>query len=531
MASKLKSFLIKSFAGGLNVYSNATQVDDSESPDLMNVDFSGIGSIRKRMGYQKLTETEPDSGDRIQGIFSYKTSSVNEILYVANGVLYKYDGAGGSDTISGGTFSTSANVNAAQVGDRLYFYDGVTALSYYNGTTISTTGVASAPTYPDQGIFYNKRQYINSNANKDRVYYSKPLSSTGASTDTGSFDSGATTAGFFGFGTGYEVVGFARLSNYLYVFCKNAIFRIEPVVSAGTITDHTSIQISGSVGCRAPRSIDNVGNDVYFLDSTIYSLGEIANFLSLRTTNVSAKVSRIFENMTQSQISRAAAINYTEKEVYMIAIETAGLGYNDTILGFSLPYKSWFRWDSMKVNCWLEYVDSSNMKHLYFGSDDDSDAYVFEAYSGTDDDGAAIDAYYYTKEFDIKEFDVEKLFQMWSIQFGGVYGEVTVDFLVEGVVVDSITLTSGVSTSDADGWGSLAMGTFPMGLDYNSDDVAVVDSGLNNDWRRHDLNGQEGTTFQFKFSNASVGQGFEIKQAIVRYLDFNPYKIDTTREV
>ncbi|MBA2706147.1 MAG: hypothetical protein H0U60_20115 [Blastocatellia bacterium] len=498
----------------------------------MNVDFSGIGSIRKRTGFQKLTTSEPNADDHIQGLFSYITSTVNDILYIADGTLYKYNGSGGSTAITGGTFSTSADVNAAQVADRLYFFDGVTALSYYNGTAISTTGVTGAPTYPAQGIFFNQRQYINSTANKDRVYYAqKIVAASGASTNTGTFTTG-TDAGFFGFGQGYEVVGFAKQSSYLYIFCKTGIFRVEPVVNSGTL-EHTSVTISNSIGCRAPRSIDNVGNDVYFLDSTIYSLGEVANFTSLRTTNVSAKVANIFTGMSQADIAKAAAIYSTEHEAYLLAIKVGSSAYNDRVIGFSLAYKSWLLWDSLHVNSWLEFIDSSSVKHLYFGSDNDDSAYVYEAYQTTNDDGAAINAYYYTKEFDSKTFDTEKIYQMWSVQFGGVYGEVTISLLVEGVVVDTVTLTSGSSTAYADGLGSLPIGTFPFGLEYNSPDVSSTDAGINNDWRRHDLNGQEGTTFQFKFSNAVVGQSFEIKQALVRYIDFSdrPYKVLASREV
>lgn len=513
------------------MFSNATQVEDSESPDLMNMVFSGIGSTRKRQGFVKFTTALVSSGNRIQGLYSYITSAVNQVLYISNGVLYRYN-AGNSTTITGGTFSTTADINAAQIGDKLFFYDGVTALSYYNGTAVSTTGVASAP-IPKQGIAYNKRQYVNAIANIDRVYYSKPLTVAGASTDVGSFDSGATNAGFFGFGDGHEVIGFARQSTYLYVFCKSGIFRVEPVVSGATITDHSAVPITSSIGCRAPRSIENVGNDVYFLDSTIYSLGEIANFVTLRTTNISAKVSNLFSGMSQEDISKAAAIYSTEQEVYLLALKVGSSAYNDRVIGYSLPYKSWFLWDSLKVNSWLEFIDDTDVKHLYFGSDDSATSYVYEAYQGTNDDSAAINSYYYTKVFDSKYFDTEKIYQMWSVQFGGVYGVVTIDFLVEGVVVDTVILTSGSSISFASGWGSLPMGTFAWGLDFSSPIVSATDPGLNNDWRRHDLDGLEGTTFQFKFSNAEVGQSFELKQATVRYIDFSdkPYKVLATREV
>lgn len=527
MASKLKTFNIKSHVGGLNMYANATQVKDNESPDLLNIIFTGLTGFTGRQGFVKLLDAEVSTGNKIQGIFSYVTNSVNEILFVTNGVLYKYDGAGGADEVTGGTFSTTANVNACQVGSRLYFADGTTALCYYDGTNIVTTGISAAPTKIKQVIKYNNRLYCNSDDQKSRVYYGKKLGSDGTATDTGDFTSGAD-AGYFDFGLGQEVVGFAKRESYLYVFNKSQIHQITPVVSSGTL-DHTQTIVSSTLGCRAPRSIDNVENDVYFVDSTIYSLGEVANYSVLRTTNVSAKISKLFANMNQAAITDVAVIYYDNEETLLVAIQVGG-STNDHIVAYQLGYKAWTYWDSIKANCFLDYVDSNNEKHLYFASDEKS--LIYELYQGLNDDGAAINRKYKTKQFDLDKFNIEKIWQNWNVQLGGVYGVLTVNFYVDGSLVDTTVFSSGTGAITSDGWGTEPLGTFPLGLEGDYAEASSSEANASNDWRWHTLaTSPSGTNFQMEFVCNNLDQNFEVKQEVIGYLELPYYKRNTEKEV
>ena len=528
MASKLKTFNIKSHVGGLNIYANATQVKDDESPDLLNTICIGLTGVTGRQGFIKLISTEAVAGHKIQGIFSYITNSVNEVLYVTNGVLYKYNGSGGSTEVTGGTFSATANVNACQVGSRLYFADGATALCYYDGTNIVTTGISAAPTKIKQVIKYNNRLYCNSDDQKSRVYYGKPMGSDGTATDTGDFTSGAT-AGYFDFGLGQEVVGFAKRESYLYVFNKNQIHQITPVVSSGTL-DHTQTIISSSLGCRAPRSIENVENDVYFVDSTVYSLGEVANYSALRTTNVSAKIAKLFANMNQASIVDVATIYYDKEETILISVQV-GSSCNDHIVAYQLGYKAWTYWDGIKANSFLDYVDSSDVKHPYFGCDQ-ATSLVYELYQGLNDDGVAINKKYRTKLFDLDKFNIEKIFQSWNIQLGGVYGVTTVNLYVDGVLADTATFSSGTGAITSDGWGTETLGTFPMGLEGNFTEGSSTEASVSNDWRWHTLStSPSGTNFQLEFINNNLDENFEIKQEVIGYLELPYYKRNTAKEV
>jgi hypothetical protein len=529
MASKLKVAQITSHVGGLNVYANATQVGDSESPDLLNVEFFGISAVRKRRGFQRLVSSEVATGKKIDGIFSYVSASGREVLYASNGNLYKYNGAAGSTSVTAGVFTAGSPVNACQVGSRLYFVTGSDALKYYDGSAVITTGVTAAPTTPTQAIYFNSRIYCTSSANKDRVYYGSPLGSDGTATNTGDFTVD-TDSGYFGFGLGQEVVGFAKIGTSLYVFLRNAIYRLDPVVTSGTLS-HSSSLISNAVGCQASRTIENVENDVYFLDSTVYSLGEVATFNSLRTRNVSAKIQSIFAGMSQASIQNASSIYYEKEQAYMIAISVGG-STNDRVLNYSVPYKAWTLWDGYKVNSWTTYIDSNQIKHLYFGSDSSSASYVYEAFQALSDDGVAVNAYYRTKQFDLGQFNIEKIFQNWNIQLGGVYGTLTVKFLVDGVVLDTISFSSGANVGTSDGIGSVPIGWKPIGREGNYVDVSSTAATVSNDWRWHTLGGRvSGTNFQLEYSNANLNESFEVKQAAVGYLPLPYYKRSAARQV
>jgi hypothetical protein len=148
------------------------------------------------------------------------------------------------------------------------------------------------------------------------------------------------------------------------------------------------------------------------------------------------------------------------------------------------------------------------------------------------DDGAAINKQFKTKEFDLKEFNIEKIFQFWNIQLGGIYGVLTVNLYVDGTVADSISFSSGASVGTSDGVGTSPVGTFVFGLEGNYTESSSTAATVNNDWRWHTLNSSpSGTTFQLEFTNNTVDENFEIKQANIAYLPLPAYKRSPDREV
>ena len=524
---KKKVAEINSLVGGLDTFISATEIDDSSTPDCENVIPYGKGAIRTRLGttIHGGEITEDYSG---QGHFIYiESDNTVEELVIVNGVLKRKNG-NSWDTISGGTFSTTARVVGAQIGSRLYFADGVTSLCYYDGTEISTDGINSAP-LPSFLIVYNRRLYCNDVDHPDRYYFGGAIvADTGSAENTGDFRSTSPAyGGYAGFGQGKIINGLAKLGNYLIIGLKNEIHRISPTADSGTSTalTHTEELIPSSIGFANHNAIDNVENDLAFLSwSDIYLLGEVASYTSIRTRVISTKVKSIIKSISAENISKTAMIySPTYQKIYLAYAD--GASYNNKILEYDIFYKSWWRHSNICAAAFIEYVDSSNQCYLLYISDNPSNSYCYQMNNTANDAGASISWYWKSKVFDLNGFDILKKFKRWVILFGPIYGTITITIYISGTGNTSEVQLGSVGGSA--GFGCVPYGTIPYGWasnDYTLETVA-------NDWRwKKIVRPNEGTNIQFKFSGSGVGEAGQIEKIKIYYNE-NPLKKDRNRRI
>jgi hypothetical protein len=511
---------ITSLVGGLDTFVNETEIDDASTPDCDNVIPVGKGAIKTRLG-RTASGGEITPGYGGQGYFTYiKSDNSVEELVVVNGVLKKKSGDSWV-TVSGGTFSTTNRVYAAQVGSRLYFADGVTPLCYYNGTSISTSGISNAP-LPSFLIFYNRRLYCNDVNNPDRYYFGGAMGADGSVDNTGNFSSGSPAyGGYAGFGLGKVVTGFAKLgATYLIVGLKDSIHQIAPTADSG-ITNaltHSESLLSNSIGFANHGAIDNIENDLGFLSwSDFFLLGEVASYASYRTRVISTKVTDIIKSISAANISKTAAIySPADKKLYLAYAD--GTSYNNKILVYDTFYKSWWRYSNWHPAAFIEYVDENNERYLKYLSDNPSDSYTYQMNNSANDAGAAISWYWKSKVFDLGSFDVLKKFKRWAVLFGPIYGSVTITIYIGGTANTS-TLVLG-SLSGSAGLGCMPLGQAPLGLDDNALTLAT----FANDWRWKKLaRPNEGTNIQFMFSGSGVGEAGQIEKIKIYYNE-NPLK-------
>lgn len=106
-------FRIRNFAG-INTALNPVQIEDNESPDMLNIELDDFGAIRKRRGYKRLYPT-PFGDGPINGMFLYRKIDGTKMFLVAHGnCLYvkRYDS---SPTINFSRNSTAYNIDYAHV--------------------------------------------------------------------------------------------------------------------------------------------------------------------------------------------------------------------------------------------------------------------------------------------------------------------------------------------------------------------------------------------------------------------------------
>lgn len=145
MAQSREVTFVKDFRGGLNLTTNTQTLDDSESPDCVNVDFGDRGGFRLRGGFQSQAEVSLTEDAYFLGA-----------TYFSGDVVLIDDGAGNLHTWDGSTMTDESEVISDDVPDNwvrmavfddtAYFvngYDtGVLKSRSWDGTTLTTLGNA-----------------------------------------------------------------------------------------------------------------------------------------------------------------------------------------------------------------------------------------------------------------------------------------------------------------------------------------------------------------------------------------------------
>jgi hypothetical protein len=119
---------------GINLAVTPTQIDDNQSPDLLNVHTDERGALNKRTGYERVFPTSLGT-DAINGAFEYRKTDGTIRFLLAHGTkLYTQSGSDQPVEIYNGLANQS--VNFFTMNDKCYIMDGVNYL-VFDGTTVS----------------------------------------------------------------------------------------------------------------------------------------------------------------------------------------------------------------------------------------------------------------------------------------------------------------------------------------------------------------------------------------------------------
>lgn len=406
------------FSGGCNYFLGARQVRDKESPNAINCDFKGQTGVGNRLGYSQIGSVG-SSRTEIFGMNEYHTSSIDQaIKFASNGsnVAIGY-GTGGTWTfVTTTTFTDNVNMDSVQAGGNLYLFNGADDMYYWDGSAIQSFTSEGVPAL--YGEYFDKRLWGVDPSNKDTLLFSvqygdgtKPLSFTNNGTSS---NKGSLT---FQPGSGKEISGIRKFKDYLYVFLTDSIYRVS---TTSTINVFSVELITRSIGCVSHRSICQVGEDLFFAaDDGVYSVGEVANYTSVRTTNKSARIQQVFDSLSSTNKSKLVGRYFNFK--YHLFYSLFGT-YNDSCVCYDVRYQGWQDWRNIAANDATTYTDSTNEVHFYFGEPTTGE--VHELYSGSTDDGAAITSTWYSKSFDDDLPDITKLYFDTTFILGSISGTI-----------------------------------------------------------------------------------------------------------
>lgn len=366
------------FAGLNNKYSNE-EISDNESPDCLNVDFDQRGAITKRKGF---TLTKNFGTTQINSIIPFYKTDGTRVFIVAYGTsLIQYNPSTQTTT----TITTTLTGNGLRftgaidtVHNVLYLLNGNTAdgLMSWDGTTF-TKAIANAPNgkYIE---FYKNRMYICGDpANPNRLY----MSDLGTPTSWPALNFIDIDDGLGG------ITGMKQLGDSQIIFKEMGVFILKGDGPSNYVVVTTFSGQHGSVShysiVRIPNGLMYLSRDgVYLFDGKHFNL-------------MSDKIQGSVYAWNQQYTGGAVAFEYDHK--YMISVpEGVGQTTNNRTYVYSYLYKYWTRFDiPMQANC--IFTSSTVLPTPYFS---DTAGNVMQAFTGDNDNGAAINSYFLTKNYD-----------------------------------------------------------------------------------------------------------------------------------
>lgn len=297
---------------------------------------------------------------------------------------------------------------------------------------------------------------------------------------------------------GQVITGLVVFKNSLIVFKEDSIYQFS---FTSTGLPQVS-QVTASIGCVAPRSIQTVENDVFFLSRRgVFTIGNEQGFAFdvLRTNELTAKVRPIVQSIAGSYIQNASAIYVTSSNynLYILSYTPAGSMTNSEALVYDRERLAWYKWTNIKANCWSQYRGSDGATHFLYG--DDSSGYVKEILTGTDDFGSGIHAYVYLRGESFKNgIDRYKNLKDIDVVLRNPFGSITLSVVKDGT--ETVYNTPIGTVNPAINFGHYTFTDFLFGESYGTG-VASSDELLLRSLKN--VNIRDGKTFELRLDNNS----------------------------
>lgn len=459
-----------SFTGGVNNITSSKLLEPTQSVELINVDIDRIGNAVTRRGTASLASSAvPEGTANIQGMYYFDTGTINQLVICKNRKIFYYSGTAGSGSWAqeGSSHLTNAaddSVYFAQLSDKLYFCDGTSDLKSFNGTSVGSIPLAAnAPTGVKLLVGHTERLFAVRTAEPDTIYVSDILSAEGTSawSSVDSFRVG---------GDGEPIVAMQSWTGFrLVVFKENSTYVIETDPTSA-ISNWIVQRVSREVGCIAPRSIAQVGANLYWLARD--GVRTMSRILDGTEQEISEPISKVIDSTIReinlSSISKSAGAYWDNR--YILSIPTSTFLSPSISICFNTIHRSWSgKWTGdFKASVFSPYTNSpSNLLALAT-----PDGRVLqwrewvkdenEVDSDYEDSGSPVPTSITTREFTWGEPMSYKSLNNIEVQFYASRALASV-FIVndEG---DTIASFTNIDSST----GSLGLLTIPFDLDSNA---------------------------------------------------------------
>ena len=353
----------QSFVGGQvsNVRSNLlSPVQYSEG---INVDIDRFGSIVTRRGTASSyggphtwanTNTTWGSTDhdwesvpapKIDSVFYFDTPSLEQLVVVSGQSLSYSTGSTGWTSVSGYTPESGANIEAAQLVDKLYLTDGTNNVRSYDGSafTDESTGTGNPPICKYIVAHTNRLFAAGLSTVPDALYCSDLL-------DGSTWDN-VNNQIRIGGDSGDPITAIHPwFGHNLVVFKERSIFNVVANPSATNAGSWSIENIDTRMGCVSHRSVAQIGQDLFFLAPD--GIRTVRSILEGAAQAVSEPISVGIQDVIDDinwNAAREQACATSWRNHYILNVPTGSSTTNNTAIVYNTVAKAFvgtWTWDA-----------------------------------------------------------------------------------------------------------------------------------------------------------------------------------------
>ena len=362
------------FTGGQVSNVRSTLLDKAQYSDGKNMDIDRFGALVTRRGAKRelgglLDENWEDvsgvgtgewenyennwTGDptvRCDSIGYFDTSALEQLVAVSDQKVYKNANGTWTDVTALGDGyipAAGANVEMAQLVDKLYLTDGTNNVHSYTGTVFADEGtgsIGSKPPICKYLISHTNRLFAGGViATPDALFASDLLD--GQTWDNTNFQIR------IGGDTGDPITGLASwMGHTLVVFKQRSCYAVTSNPQETTAATWTVENIDSKIGCVSHRSIAQVGQDIFFLAPdgirTVKSILEGAG--RAVSEPISVGIQDLIDTINwNASIDQAAAVFW--RNHYILSVPTGSSVVNNTCIVFNTVTRAFvgsWTWDA-----------------------------------------------------------------------------------------------------------------------------------------------------------------------------------------
>jgi hypothetical protein len=478
MSQKLL-FTINDFSLGLNDTDAPNLIPDNALVDVNNM-VVGRGYISSRHGYVRYSN---QLGNPIDKIYEFhKNNGTKELIAVSNKSLYK-DSSGNLSMITGTLTSNDVKLityKNRNVEDVVLIADKG-KLKVYNGTSLSAVTAHSPSTdeQTDPGLNdLNKLTNFRAIAiKKDRIFAAAHPTIKNRISFT-HHDPSIGYAVYDYFPATYffdvavedndEIVELTVFRDALIIFCKRSVWALYG--DGRTVNDYELKKINVPSGCISAKSIQIVGNDIFYLsDEQIYRMyATEENYVSAEIISTvkqtGSSVEKSLKKFSRSNKEKAVGTYFENK--YYLSFPDGSCFIFDTMLG------SWTKWSNVQSNSFL------NKEGVLFFASNTGVIYQFDE-NALNDDGNVIPYSFTTKNYDSGfMIQAKKYRKLWTIakQYEAPSSNFNIDAKIDYV---ERKLTD-ISTDESFILGEGVLGQMRLGyVDVITNEIRIREKGKN----------------------------------------------------